>query len=775
MQHYKLWACLVWSIKFWNLFFFLSVGIVNLVSHNLQAQSSDCLTPENLALNQSTEQSSTYGLGVSSLAVDGNRIGSSPWSANLQHTDNEDQPWWQVDLGQPSDLESMTIFNRTNAFQSRLSNFYIFVSSSPISRSSSLDELLANGTVTNFYFPSPAGVVVDLPLGIQGQYIRIQLEAQGVLHLSEVEINGCAKDDPCDEAIPVNIESAGPFLESQEIQALSASPPGGTWGGAVASDGTFDPSMGQGAYVVSYTYTDSLGCTPLDSIEIPVIPLGVCSIPTNMALNQPATQSTTLGNGRANLAVDGERSGTSPWAGDLQHTEEEENPWWEVELSSFSQIDQVIVFNRSDCCQSRLNDFYVLVSASPFNPEASLSELLNNLNISQTFFSGAAGSLEILPIDATGRYVRIQLAGTGTLHLREVEVIGCAGGTDPCQDAQPVQISPVTSLLADSDIQTLSATPPGGVWGGTASSNGTFDPSIGPGTYTVTYSYTDENGCFQTASENIPVVPAGSDCLSPNNLALGQAAEQSSTYGLGIAAVAVDSNTNGSGGPWENAEIIHTQREDQPWWQVDLTSQSEIHEVLLYNRTDCCQDRLSDFYVFYSDEAFPPDASLTDLLGAESASNNFFEGPVGEFVRVPIYGEGRHVRIQLTGSNEILHLAEVEIWGCKVTSEETGTGNQFEGVGESLEGPAEENEPSLVIFPNPIDSNGELSVQVKLPNPGTFQVSLYDYQGKAAYRSIQELSREENIILLVNSLSKGLYLVEVLGGDVHLTKQFLVK
>ena len=157
-------------------------------------------------------------------------------------------------------------------------------------------------------------------------------------------------------------------------------------------------------------------------------------------------------------------------------------------------------------------------------------------NIEQQYFEGPAGSTEIIPMDLTGRYVRIQLSGEGFLHLREVEVIGCADGEDPCADS-PCRDFPVGTLEENEGIQPLTAVPAGGMWGGAASSAGTFDPSVGPGTYTVTYAYTDENGCSQIGSENISVIPEGSTCRSPQNLAHSQAAAQSSTYGLGTAAV----------------------------------------------------------------------------------------------------------------------------------------------------------------------------------------------------------------------------------------------
>jgi hypothetical protein len=33
------------------------------------------------------------------------------------------------------------------------------------------------------------------------------------------------------------------------------------------------------------------------------------------------------------------------------------------------------------------------------------------------------------------------------------------------------------------------------------------------------------------------------------------------------------------------------------WWQVDLGNQKNIKKIVIYNRTDCCADRLSNYQV----------------------------------------------------------------------------------------------------------------------------------------------------------------------------------
>jgi hypothetical protein len=58
-----------------------------------------------------------------------------------------------------------------------------------------------------------------------------------------------------------------------------------------------------------------------------------------------------------------------------------------------------------------------------------------------------------------------------------------------------VTVEPIAPLCENSSAIVLTASPVGGVFSGTSVSSGSFDPTIGAGSYTVTYDYTDENGC----------------------------------------------------------------------------------------------------------------------------------------------------------------------------------------------------------------------------------------------------------------------------------------
>lgn len=133
------------------------------------------------------------------------------------------------------------------------------------------------------------------------------------------------------------------------------------------------------------------------------------------------------------------------------------------------------------------------------------------------------------------------------------------------------------------------------------------------------------------------------------NRAKGRPALQSSTpYGSsGTAARAVDGNTNGA---WGHGSVTHTNSEAGAWWRVDLGNVAPVERVVLFNRTDCCSDRLANFHV-----------DVLDVAGKLVARRDF-TGVAGARVSMDFTGvSGRFVRVQLKGTNP-LSLAEVEVF-----------------------------------------------------------------------------------------------------------------
>jgi hypothetical protein len=145
-------------------------------------------------------------------------------------------------------------------------------------------------------------------------------------------------------------------------------------------------------------------------------------------------------------------------------------------------------------------------------------------------------------------------------------------------------------------------------------------------------------------------------------------AVQSSTA-LGAAADrAVDGNTDGN---FYDNSVTHTNDEATPWWQIDLGASQTISKIRLWNRTDCCSSRLSDYFVFVSDTDFRSISNDPLVLAADSRVRTYtytLSGRVTTFLTLdnalnPV--QGRYVRVQLknTGVLRPLSLAEVQVFG----------------------------------------------------------------------------------------------------------------
>ena len=151
-------------------------------------------------------------------------------------------------------------------------------------------------------------------------------------------------------------------------------------------------------------------------------------------------------------------------------------------------------------------------------------------------------------------------------------------------------------------------------------------------------------------------IPASSGVT---NLALGKLASQSTTEQGGIAPRAVDGNTNGS---FSAGSVTLTKSRRRPWWTVDVGAVFDIGEVRLWNRTDCCSARLSNFRVFVSDVPFTSN-SLPETVNQPGVTTYSFPGTFTGSLTIPVHRTGRFVRVQLAGT-DYLSLAEVKVFSA---------------------------------------------------------------------------------------------------------------
>lgn len=204
----------------------------------------------------------------------------------------------------------------------------------------------------------------------------------------------------------------------------------------------------------------------------------------NWARQGNTTQSSTALGGDARRAIDGNTNGA--WnAGSVTHTNQETEPYWQVDLGETHYIDEIRIHNRTDCCGERLKDLAVFYTNNKvgFVHRDIASILGENVGPDPSTAAyvkpvfGLAGDLD--PVtgarlarttlrfsgDECGepglpgckmRFIRIQLAGQGTLSLAEVEIIEKATIPGPAQLGRAITWVPTGVTASGSGVAVVS-------------------------------------------------------------------------------------------------------------------------------------------------------------------------------------------------------------------------------------------------------------------------------------------------------------------------------
>ena len=289
------------------------------------------------------------------------------------------------------------------------------------------------------------------------------------------------------------------------IQTLNGTPPGGSWSGTGITNptGEFTPSIaGTGNKTLTYSFTDANGCTASDNLIITVNPLPVVNAgPDTTACDQPNPFQLS----------------SSPAGGTW--TGANVSPTGQFTPNGTGTFTLTYTFTNANSCTA--SDTRIVTIISPTQPDAGpdFSVCIDAPNV--TLGATPAGGTWNGSFTTPGGIFNPTIAGTFTL------VYTLGSGACLLRDTLVALVNPLPlvdagtdfAICIDAGIQNLSGTPPGGTWSGTGITNptGEFTPSVaGTGNKTLTYSFTDANGC--SASDNLiitvnplPIVNAGND------------------------------------------------------------------------------------------------------------------------------------------------------------------------------------------------------------------------------------------------------------------------
>ncbi len=296
-------------------------------------------------------------------------------------------------------------------------------------------------------------------------------------------------------ALPmVDVPATAKSCVNQSSITLTNTPvTGGVWtssGTGQVSGNIFNPfASGAGIYTLTYSFTDINGCNNSDQLTMTVNALPVVLSSNVSYCNTP---------GLVPLPTATPPGGTWTGVGVVGNQFDPQTPGGPVFTATYSFTDL-----QTNC--SNAVDISITV-ANPANVSAGadkvfcLNDLPFDLNSDAIPSSGGIWSGS----GVSGNIFNPSIAGAGTHTI----ILNTGTGNCLVNDTRIIQVNPLPTVAAGPDnknctsdsIFILSSTPStGGVW----TSNGTgqvfgntFNASLsGVGTYTLTYSYTDNNGC----------------------------------------------------------------------------------------------------------------------------------------------------------------------------------------------------------------------------------------------------------------------------------------
>lgn len=351
----------------------------------------------------------------------------------------------------------------------------------------------------------------------------------------------------------------------------------------------------------------------------------------------------------------------------------------------------------------------------------------------------------------------LSVSTSGTYYVTVSDSFGCSGS-----DTVQIQIHPNPSVsisnLApvcgnDTAIMLTGASPAGGTWWGTGvdSLTGIFDPySVGPGTYTINYDYTDTNGCSSSTSgvitvnapPNVTLVHFAPVCSNMFSVMFDNGGPIGGYYmGPGVWAGMFHPMSVGPG--TYAIEYFYTDSNNCTSSMMDSVHVLQAPVVSLTTPTPVC---LSDLDIVLNGGS-PAGGTyygqyVDTLTGVFSPSSAY----VGSFSITYVYTDS------VTGCSD-MSMSEISVESCVGIDEQSGT----------LE---------VSVLPNP--SQGMIEVGIA-KGKGMVNIHVTDATGRSVGDYQENMSSGFRKQLDLSSLPKGIYFVKVTSSDQQVTRKIVLQ
>ncbi len=503
------------------------------------------------------------------------------------------------------------------------------------------DTLEFDSLPTLCQFDAPYELVEGYPTG--GNYFGPGVSSNSFDPLAAgpgIHVIGYAIDNDCGidtgyapiEVLPSPVVSINPipnFCEGSVPLILSpfGSPLGGTYSGSGVSGSAFFPdSSGVGDHLIFYDFIDANGCGSQDSTVIRVNPNPIVTLSNDTAICFGDSVQINASGG-VNYSWSNGSGSSAQWV----------DP-------SFNQSYTVLVTDSNGCSSS--DSLEVLVNALPmvqitgndtlcFGDSTLLSASGANSYVWST--GDSSGSITLTPITSE----TVILSGTDLSGCQNVDSVFLLVNSLPV-----VSLGNLGPICIDQGALTLNTgSPAGGVYNGVSVLGNQFDPSVsGAGQFSITYSFTDINGCsdFDTTSLQVNPLPVIS-LTADTSICLGDSLFLSAGGGNSY------SWSNGSSGPSNLVSPLNTTTYRVMVTDSNSCSDSDSVEVVV-NSLPIVQINGIDTICF-------GDSTVLTAVGAQS-----YSWSNGSFDPSTVVSPGLTTSLQVSG---------IDLNGCRSTDQIT--------------------------------------------------------------------------------------------------------
>jgi gliding motility-associated-like protein len=309
--------------------------------------------------------------------------------------------------------------------------------------------------------------------------------------------NGCSASDNATIAVnaagTVDAGTYAPVCIAGAPITLAGTPAGGTFSGPGVTGTTFNPATaGAGTHSITYNYTNANGCSGSDQADIQVY-----ALPTVNAGGDQAVCVDAAAVALAGTPTGGTFTGPGVTANTF-------NP------ATAGVGSHTITYNYTDASGCSASDTRtIVVNALPVADAGTYTAVCVNATAVPLTGTPAGGTWSGPGVTGSSFNPATAGAGTHTITYNYTDGNSCRASdiaTIVVNALPVVNAGTYAAICSDAASITLAGTPAGGTFSGPGVAGNAFTPSIaGPGTHTITYSYTDGNSCTASRTTTITV------------------------------------------------------------------------------------------------------------------------------------------------------------------------------------------------------------------------------------------------------------------------------